>query len=530
MRLFFTAHLPVWLLVVAGSLLAVAADGPPRGFRQLAPGVLTVLPADRAADHTVQRVDLPEITVAQADLAWKPKRAPASTTMVERAKARDARLDVWCLEFAFKPPRRIDVDVPVLDRATGELKMRVTPCWYLVYRVKNVGWRRTVTEDDPTKRSLQTFEKPVRFMPHFVLESLEGLSDDEGPTAYRGYLDRIVPAAMEPIRRRENPPGKLFDSASIAENELAPDEERWGVAVWENVDPRIDFFSIYAQGLTNATRWRPKPAGRDADSGDETDETLESLRLDFWRPGAAGNEPGDEMTLGYAGIFERMKLAALVNEAVGRPTITKSNPTAGLALLGLKPSDLDETDDSPRGRFAPLVSVLNAAAKLPAGPRRIEAVRNLLGDRAAVGLDEAERAVGPQAEGKPLEFLAALVREASALPEADRRRRMAAVLGPAAVQIDGLVREVAIARRMAVLDAAGMTPDTLSAAGPLAVFDAVDAAAKGMGEDARRRFMVGLFGPRGPALYAAATEVHEGIDHAWVFRYEIDVPPEENRR
>ena len=34
--------------------------------------------------------------------------------------------------------------------------------------------------------------------------------------------------------------------------------------------------------------------------------------------------------------------------------------------------------------------------------------------------------------------------------------------------------------------------------------------------------LVGLFGPRGPALYAAATKVTEGIDHSWVLRYEID--------
>jgi hypothetical protein len=30
----------------------------------------------------------------------------------------------------------------------------------------------------------------------------------------------------------------------------------------------------------------------------------------------------------------------------------------------------------------------------------------------------------------------------------------------------------------------------------------------------------GLFGPGGAALYADAAGVHEGIDHAWIFRYE----------
>ena len=520
-------------LVAVASVLPAPADGAePRGFRRLAPGVLTVIPADRAADDTVQRVDLPEITVARADMAWKPQRAPASTTLVERAKARDAQLDIWCLEFAFKPPRRIDVDVPVIDQASGDVKMRVTPCWYLVYRVKNVGWRRTAIDpNDPAKRSLETFEKPVRFMPHFVLESLESLSADEGPTAYRGYLDRLVPAAMEPIRQREDPARRFFDSTSIAERELAPGEERWGVAVWENVDPRIDFFSVYVQGLTNATRWRPIAAGRKADSGDATEETLESLRLDFWRPGEGSVDDETEMTLGYAGIFERMTLGALVNEALDRASLTKADPLAGLAALKLKPRDLGEPTDDGRGRFAPLVTMLTALAKQPAGPQRLEAARAVLGDTGLLALDEVVRAVEPRADGKPLEFLTTLLREVAPLPVADRRRQLAEVLGAAAPRIDSLVREVGIARRMALLDAAGLTRQTAPAAGPLAAFDALEETVKRVGQPADRdRFLASLFGPRGPAVYAAATATHEGIDHAWVFRYEIDVPAEKNRR
>jgi len=31
----------------------------------------------------------------------------------------------------------------------------------------------------------------------------------------------------------------------------------------------------------------------------------------------------------------------------------------------------------------------------------------------------------------------------------------------------------------------------------------------------------GLFGPRGPGLYARAIQEHEGVEYAWVFRYEI---------
>jgi hypothetical protein len=40
--------------------------------------------------------------------------------------------------------------------------------------------------------------------------------------------------------------------------------------------------------------------------------------------------------------------------------------------------------------------------------------------------------------------------------------------------------------------------------------------------DKRKKLLDGLFGSRGSDLYAAATAVREGIDHSWVFRYEID--------
>ena len=189
-------------------LLAVAATGrsgsaaPPSGGRDLAPGAVIVIPADTAAEDTVRRRDLQEVTVGRADMAWTPKQATLATTLVERAKERDFRFDVWCLEFAFKMPRLIDVPVAAVD-AADQLTLQTRQCWYLVYRVKNVGWRRTVINAaDRTELTVESFERPIRFMPHFVLESLEALSEDEGISAYRGYLDRLVPAAMPLIRQR----------------------------------------------------------------------------------------------------------------------------------------------------------------------------------------------------------------------------------------------------------------------------------------------------------------------------------------
>jgi len=160
---------------------AVAAD---KGFRKLAAGVLTVIPPDTSADDTEQHGDLLEITRGRADSKWKPNEAPSNTTLIERAKNLEFQRDIWYLEFAFKPPRTIDVDVPTLNQ-----RMQRKRLWYLVYRVKNTGGRRTVVDKiDPSKRTTKKLEGPVLFLPHFVLEGLEALSDAEGTTSYRGYL------------------------------------------------------------------------------------------------------------------------------------------------------------------------------------------------------------------------------------------------------------------------------------------------------------------------------------------------------
>ncbi|NCY02765.1 MAG: hypothetical protein EBX36_07600, partial [Planctomycetia bacterium] len=234
---------------------AGAADGPiaaRSGFRRLAPNALTVIPPRTSSDSRAIRGDLLEVTEGLKEQAWQPHRAPANTTLVEQSRNLEFQRDIWCLEFAFKPPRMIDIDVP-----TTELRMQRKRIWYLVYRVRNVGGVRTVIDkDDPTKRTDEPFETPVRFLPHFVLESMEGLTEEEGETAYRSYLDRVVPGAMGPIRRREDPSRELLDSAGMAAADIPPGEERWGVAVWEDVDPRIDFFTISVRGLTNAIRWR----------------------------------------------------------------------------------------------------------------------------------------------------------------------------------------------------------------------------------------------------------------------------------
>ncbi len=518
---------------------AVAAD---KGFRKLAAGVLTVIPPDTSADDTEQHGDLLEITRGRADSKWKPNEAPSNTTLIERAKNLEFQRNIWYLEFAFKPPRTIDVDVPTLNQ-----RMQRKRLWYLVYRVKNTGGRRTVVDKiDPSKRTTKKLEGPVLFLPHFVLEGLEALSDAEGTTSYRGYLDRVVPSAMAPIRMREDQARELFDSAQMASQPIAPGEERWGVAVWEDVDSRIDFFSIFVRGLTNSIRWREKARATFAKNepmGASMEQTLECLRLDFWRPGDDGRNRDQEMSVGYAGFFERMTLGTRLIEAVGRPPLIQSSPVEGLVQLGLEWSDLLE---GPGSNLAPLEKVVRKllAMKDPAG--RGPAVRNLFGDigvehfaelsRALTATVVAEREAARAAaltkvglsrevvESAPLKSLAEVLKALDAIQRsADRSRLAEQLFGPAQRHILALARDLEMARTVAVLETIDADWKAITSGTARSAFTSLQTLIDAEPDaKTRKRMLEGMFGTKGPALYAAATLEHEGIDHSWVFRYETD--------
>jgi hypothetical protein len=545
---------------MVAAVLACAAEGrsgaaTPDGFHSLAPGTLTVVPPDTSADDVMQRGDILEITLGRADRKWTPKRDPVSGTLVERGKDRIYPRDVWCLEFAYKPPHCIDVDVPGAD-----LKLRRKRLWYLLYRVRNVGGRRAVAVgNDPDALAKETFEKPIRFLPHFVLESIEGLSSTEGELSYRGYLDRVIPSAIEPIRIREGVAGRLYDSASMVETEMAPGEERWGVAVWEDIDPRIDFFSIFVRGLTNSIRWRLNENARfspDDPPGVGTDHALESLRLDFWRTGDEHGGVEEEVSVGHAGLLERMSIGVRLLEAIGRPRLTKERPTEGLEQIGLSWRDLLDPvvagqdaaaiDRDAAASLVPLEKVVKrlAAIKEPSG--RGIVVRDLFGDMGVPWIEDLCRGLaGPVApdreaarreslgragvtpadlEAKPLDALAKVLRSLDRFSSVfDRQAEAERLFGPETARLDALVRELALARALAVVEDSDLDRERLTAGGARGGFDAVQAIVDSEPDAKRRdRFLRGLLGPEGPALYAAATAANEGIDHAWVFRYEID--------
>jgi hypothetical protein len=191
---------------------------------------------------------------------------------------------------------------------------------YLVYGVTNVpvadqksdppryGWMHPAPDpDDPYKHKIEYQDHPIRFVPEFLLES---------PEYHKAYSDRVIPVALAAIRAREDrlPPSwsrkdKTFDrpplrsTVEMATTEIPVGKTLWGVATWEEIDPRIDRFVIYVQGLTNAYRWRdlPEKYRPGADRSTYQKVFLKTLRLNFWRPGDEFYPEESEIRRGYPG-------------------------------------------------------------------------------------------------------------------------------------------------------------------------------------------------------------------------------------
>jgi len=154
----------------------------------------------------------------------------------------------------------------------------------MVYHVKNNGGQLTPVRKPDGTWVVEKTSEPVTFSPQFVLEASE---------YKKAYLDRLVPVAIPVIQQKEDPKRKLLSSIEIAAKPIPVSTERvdnsvWGVATWEDLDPRIDYFSIYVQGLTNAYKWVDPPVAKVNSTdppGTGSTMTQKTLVLNFWRPG-----------------------------------------------------------------------------------------------------------------------------------------------------------------------------------------------------------------------------------------------------
>lgn len=134
--------------------------------------------------------------------------------------------NVWVLDFKFKDPRLITVDIP------GRGKKVV---WYLWYQVINYTG------------------EPRTFIPDFELVTTDKLTV---------HHDQVLPKAQEVIRRLDDPTGYLDikNSVTIATQPIpvskkdAAPRPVTGVATWDDVFtavPDTTRFSIFVSGLSN---------------------------------------------------------------------------------------------------------------------------------------------------------------------------------------------------------------------------------------------------------------------------------------
>lgn len=293
----------------------------------MSPKVLTVIPPDLLPEETATGpIATKEITANIPNLQYVPNFEEKTNTLFERSKQHVYRRTIWGYEFSFKPLRMVDVDIP---QAEGRMKRKLI--WYMVYRIRNLGGHLAPAATDArienakpeeNPKFAQRYQKvdvkkvddlkdvfpPPAFFPSFVLRCNQ-FDWDSGKGEATEYLDKVIPAALPVIEKREQIErftGKpLFDSVTISGQKIplsTEDEDNsvWGVAMWEDVDPRADFISIAVGGLTNANKYKEFAEPKAGEPVGKNREYLKkNLILLFWRPSDTIAQSEKEIRFGF---------------------------------------------------------------------------------------------------------------------------------------------------------------------------------------------------------------------------------------
>lgn len=271
----------VTVAVVSEVALAQTTSERPR---KLAPGVITTIRDANIDDATVDATrEFAELLSVARPPEWTPNFDPTTETLLEKAKNVSFQREIWSLEFGFKPLRVINVGGQNI--------------WYLIYFVRNVGEVRSATTTANTSIEITGQKKAVRFIPSLVLQAHD---------LNRAYRDAWRPDVVSMIAAKERVTrGQLHDSVSISRLRIpistpTADKRVWGVAIWDNVDPRADYISVFVHGLTNAYRWEPPKDGYKKGMDLREQDTVQSkaLQLNFWRGGDDVGLHDNEMTFG----------------------------------------------------------------------------------------------------------------------------------------------------------------------------------------------------------------------------------------
>lgn len=300
--------------LVAFASLTNYTDAQTDAPRPLAKGVLKTVP------ENLDPRDMFSLPMAMPDLnatKFDPNTIAQKKTLFGQSRSVVMfRNNVWQYEFSFTGLRQAKLRIP-----TGNGKAATRNYWYMVYRIRDTGQTMTINDvkqnpkfDHITKeidfdKSIASQEK--KFLPRFTLEGWVPVNKGYQKVSYR---DTISPIALEQIRQKEDPNQVLFDSHQMSQAKIPAaknDTDRgvWGVAIWENVDPRIDFVSVFVQGLTNAFRLSDPVSAP---------SKLKTLQLNFWRPGDSVNETSDFVKFGIP-LIDDPAMQALVTKRYNLP-------------------------------------------------------------------------------------------------------------------------------------------------------------------------------------------------------------------
>lgn len=319
------------ILIVSSTLMSVAllvalpaSVSGQVGFnqaRELAPGVLKSIPTTLdVRDSFSLPMRLPGIDVQP----YQPKTLPRQVTLHELSRRVVLFRDIWQYEFSFTGLRQMSQPI---RQPSGQIAQN--NIWYMVYRVRNLGksmgfeqvkanpnFDRQLYE---LQKNKQDAGKPPEFLPRFTLEGwvIPAEKSEYEEAIYRDFID---PSLVKMIQQREDSGRKLLSTVQMSQAEIPVIKDPasdgvWGVAVWKDVDPRIDYLSVYVSGLTNAYRIR-----KDSDGNIDLDK--KTLQLNFWRPGDTVSESQDDVDYGIP----------LVNDPRQQVLITKRYALPGPIL------------------------------------------------------------------------------------------------------------------------------------------------------------------------------------------------------
>jgi hypothetical protein len=310
------AILGLALLILFSGNWSDTAQGQNAPARTLANGVLKTIPSDlNPRDMFTLPMVLPDLEATK----FEPKTIPNQDTLFGQSRRvilfRDS---VYQYEISFTGLRQARLKIPI-----GNGGIATRNIWYMIYRLRDTGETMTFDQvkQNPEFDHLMNELKVGKPLPagekklllRFTLEGWIPVGEN-GQYQKVAYRDSIDPIVLAQIRQREDPNQVLLDAHQMSKVEIplatnAADPGVWGVAIWEDVDPRLDYVSVYVKGLTNAFRLNPDP---------NAPSKFKTLQLNFWRPGDTVNQETDFIDFGIP-LVDDTRRQVLITERYDLP-------------------------------------------------------------------------------------------------------------------------------------------------------------------------------------------------------------------